>query len=567
MSTESKLSEYERVLLAANLIPKGITLLKLDPAVGVSSAPFASPKYIELMRQDPVLLRENGVASVTLHVHDADRALCDMQVVASSKQEIEGQHSDCRLTFRLGDSDGTGLSWMRQHTMTGVLPSGHVGWSCLVEPFDEEAGRIVETLNEDRTGRMLAGMASKAFDSCLWLDERIRIISDSSTIRKRVYGDSSRSLESLLPLDHHKLALRTYAKDRKQDSQRLMPALRLRMNLNKHLLTEVDMEVYPIQDKGYVVGIKSLAPRKESKKTEKPKLEMVQPPPNIYKPGPDPVGEAYRNLLRDLQYSLDHCESINGWLVPIRRITSPEVITDYLLMAIPHHMQGDFAEAADKADFQNCAQLLSFTVYGNANILRQSQWKQLTENSDLIHVVFRFFMNLVPKLADQPARQFSLLSIVHDAQKALLVKRLERECYISTVYRFAIVTLSTAASNPEYYSTDISMRWLRSVFVEALKTPMATEASDRKLLVVHWMCLIWAGAMHSINDEHRTQEAVAVLRRLEVEIDIYRRKFPLSIMSNELMAVCLSNLKTTAGRKERKKLEKKIQSLVNFWTA
>jgi len=568
MTTVSTLSEYEKVLLAAYMIPRGITMFKLDRESGLSSAPLATPRYLELLRQDPVLLRENGVTAVTQHVPDADREVCDMEVLASSERELLGEHVECAIAFRVRQPDGTS-PWMRQWTLTGQLSSGYVAWSCLVEPFDEQASRMIETLNEERCERMIATLCGKVFDCCLCTDERMRILSDSTNCRKSVYGDTSRSLkgaplESLVPLDQHKLALRSYIQSRKRCCMNLVAPLRLRMNLRKQMLMEVGIQVFPAQEGGYIVGIEILRQKETPKISSKQKTKLAvieQPKPRAAFTGPDVIAEVYRNVIRDLLNSVQLCERINGWLVPVRKPMTPEAITDYLLMAIPEHLQADFAEAADKADYQSCAQMLSFTGYGNANILSSARWKQLTDNSDLIHTVYRFFANLVPQLADQPARQFSLLSNLHDAQKALLSKRLDRECYTSTVYRFAIVILSAAARNPEYYSTDISIHWLRSVFVDALKLPIPEEEAGQKLLLVYWMCIIWAGAMHGMKTDKRTEEAIAVLKGLEGRLDNYLRKIPCSATANELMTLCLTNLKTSADRNERKRLAKKIDAL------
>lgn len=564
------LSEYEQVLLAAYQIPNGLTLFKVDPKTGLTTSPFTTPRYLELMHQDPELLRVNGVAAVTQHVHDCDRTLCDMYVIESSQRELVGEHIDCLIAYRVKQEGSEEYTWMRQWTISGILHDGYLTWSCMVEPFQEGVDRMVETLNEERSERMLAAFSNKVFHCALLTDERMRIISDSPDQRKRIYGDSSRSLkgaplESLIPLDQHKLALRTYFRERRENLSKVTPPFRLRMNLRRQMLSEVDIQVFPLADGHNVVGIDVVGQKNQPKTRPQPKAQsspVLEPPkPRITTSGPDIIGEVYRNVISDLQYSMQCCERINGWFVPVRKPKDPEVITDYLLMAIPEHVQADFAEAAQKADYKSCAQILSFTVYGNANILSQSRWKQLTDNTDLIHVVYRFFVNLVPHLADQPAKQFSLLSTLHDAQKALLFRRLDRESYTSTVYRFAIVIMSAAARNPQYYSTDISMNWLRPVFMDALKIPISDADSGHKLLVVYWLCILWAGAMHSMQGERRTQESIAVLRKLETELDNYLRQFPCSLIANELMGLCLSNLKTSVGKKERKRLEKKIETL------
>lgn len=123
---------------------------------------------------------------------------------------------------------------------------------------------------------------------------------------------------------------------------------------------------------------------------------------------------------------------------------------------------------------------------------------------------------------------------------------------------------SAAALNPEYYSTDIAMNWLRSVFVDALKVPIKEHKAGHKLLLVYWMCMLWAGAMHSMNAEKRVAEAIALLRKLESEIDKYLAHFKFSSFASDIMAVCVANLKISAHGTERKRLDKKIHSLSSF---
>jgi hypothetical protein len=540
----STLSRTESVLWTINLLPRGICLFRVDPLSGLSTGPLATPLYLELMNQDAELFRENGVVSGTRHVHDSDRILCDQYVIECMRRLHTQRVVNCVLACRIFTDR---YRWVRQWTINSTLPDGAVTYSCLSERFDEGASRIADSLNQERSYLMLASLAKKAFDVCVWTDERLN------------YGGGI-PLESLVPLDQHKLALRQYVKERREENQANLPSprIRLRMNMGKQLLVEVDFHAFPIKPVGFLVGIKrvdSQTPcgKAQARRSRKHRPSVVDT--RTLNVPSEIVGEVYRNVLSDLAFSLDSCETIRSWLVPVRKPTAPEAITDYLLMAIPEHVQGDFSEAAAKADFHCCSQLLAFTIYGNANILSPCRWRQLTANTDLIHVVLRFFMNMVPLLRHKPARQFNLLSLVHDAQKSILSKRLDRPCYISTVYRFAIGLLSEAALNPAYYSTETALRWLRSTFMEALTLPIDPEAGDRKMILVYWICLLWAGTMHEMN---RADEALALLRQTERELDKFRERYPFSSLGNRLMSVCLSNLKTSAGFKERRKIAKKL---------
>jgi hypothetical protein len=68
----------------------------------------------------------------------------------------------------------------------GVAGVGLISCACLIESFDEGADKLNETLNEERSERIIAAMANRLFDCCLWTDERMRIVNDNVECRKRI---------------------------------------------------------------------------------------------------------------------------------------------------------------------------------------------------------------------------------------------------------------------------------------------------------------------------------------------------------------------------------------------
>jgi hypothetical protein len=164
-------------------------------------------------------------------------------------------------------------------------------------------------------------------------------------------------VESLVPLDQHKIDLRTYVKSRNENIRKIAAPQRLRMNLKNQMLAQVDLQVFPMENDACIVGIELIREIRVVKPvlSEKPNVALSdQPKAKTIDMGHDIVCEVYRNVIRDLQNSIEFCERIIGWLLPVRKPMTP--------------VQADFAEAAQKTDYQSCAKKLSFTLYGYANI-------------------------------------------------------------------------------------------------------------------------------------------------------------------------------------------------------
>lgn len=556
------LEESEHVVCAAYLLPRGLGLFVIDPISGLSTGPFANPLHFDLLNHDPELFKSSGVQSVTRNAFQADRVLCDMNVLESMRRmTIEG--SECVLVVRIlvPQPGAKEYRWIRQWTPARWLPSESISLTCLAEKFEVGALRILETLKEDRSLLMLASLAMKAYDCCLLVDAKFRIISDSPEGRKWIYGDTNRSLvltplESMVPLDQNKLALRQHLKSNEKEP------IVIRVNRARKDLTEVKLVsiligkiTTPNQDLIPEEAVWLVGMAKIGSAEKKSKSSTLSSPPKRMEPSfqipllmstnrspPFPMmGEVYRDIFRDWKASIENPLVVNGWMVPIRRVASPEAISDFILMSLPHHLQTDFMSAANRGQFNHCAQLLSFTVFGNANIMSLRSLK-LTDNTDLIHCVFRFFLNMVPRMHAEPGRQFSLLYSLNESRKQLLSHRLDAGCFTSMTFRFMLALLSTAIVHPDYYSTQFGLKWLRTCFKEVFELLMGTrQTKSSYLLVVQWICLLWAGTMRAMADQ--TEEADAVLHRLKRDVEQFLEIHPMSIIANQQLMVILWNLK------------------------
>ena len=565
---------FEDVMLAAYMFPKGLGLFMIDPVSGRSTGPFSTPLYREIMNQDFNLFRARGVESITQNVVTADRTLCDIYVI----EAIKHQPVDCVLICRILRPNSSQYRWVRQWTLPGMLPNRIVTLSACCDLFETQAERILSTLVEQTSSLMLACVAQKSFDCCLWADERMRILSDTVKCRKWLYGDPNRSLlksplESFIPLDQNKLALREYVKSRSGNGPLEAKPIRLRMNIANRPLVETDVFVFPFvtgtKPIRYIVALR-LVEILTSSLIRAPRISAAaiqhhEPPPVAADNG---VGEIYRGILRDWNEAINDCERIRNWIIPVERMSGFESMSDFLLMALPPHIQGDFREAAERGDYHSCCQMLSFTIYGDANIM--SPQGARSTNTDLLHCTFKFLLSFVPKLRSDPARQFSLLSLLQDCQRHVLIRRLDSQLYTSTVYRFALVLLSTAVSNPNYYSREIALKWIRSTFADTLNLPVndIQPNLDRKLLIVYWICLLWAGAMYSMNNQRKTQEAVAVLKTVVSELTSFRKRIPMSPLVNQILFVALRNLTksedTVISKTEKRKYLSQLENDVIY---
>ena len=262
-----------------------------------------------------------------------------------------------------------------------------------------------------------------------------------------------------------------------------------------------------------------------------------------------PLRAHLRSIYRDLARSmttLNRQSSSGGetsldWLIPFHQIASPEVKREELIRTLPNNLQPDFMEAANKGDFPNCAQLLAYSLEGNANILSTSPAREgrLVHDSDLIMCAYRFFISLLP-LITSATRQFALLNALSDSRRLIIKRRMDPGSRVIILYQFALALITAAIRSPENFATESSVKWLRGTFSDALKAPdIPGEDPSRKLVVVYWICLLWGCLMNKIG---RIEEAVAVLERAEDDLEQYCSRHPYSTMGRELQCMILHNL-------------------------
>jgi hypothetical protein len=213
-----------------------------------------------------------------------------------------------------------------------------------------------------------------------------------------------------------------------------------------------------------------------------------------------------------------------------------ESVTNELVLALPNYLQSEFLQSASVLDFQHCAQLLSFTVYGDCNIFGHP--RQFTSNVDLIQCVYRFFINMVPEMHADGLKQRQLLLALCESKKSLIAQNVSRPLRVLLNLRFALMILSTANQNAHLYVDSLPL--LRAAFVEALEAPAVPEIDDgKKLPVIYWVCLLWASLMEKMG---RTQEAAAVLTGTLEELTAYSTGHPGCRMTRQQLFICVSHL-------------------------
>ena len=549
---------YQEVMLAACMFPKGLGAFVMDPITGLSTGPFSTRRFRDIMNQDPTLFKDRGIESITQNVLDADREMCDKYVLEAIRQRLVedgNRRIDCVLVCRILKPLSTEYRWVRQWTLPGILPDDRVVLSGCNEIFDHQARCILESLAEERSLKMLSALSQMAYDCCLWTDERLRILSDTRNCRKWILGNSTRSLintplESFLPFDHNKLALRQYFK---AVALTCLSPIRLRMNVKNRTLVEVDIWAFKVDNK-YIVGLNSVdtgdhqpvervvAPRLVKKNVTIPFDVPSRIIDNFHESSQAAViSDMYRGLISSLAASLDACCQVGSWEVPAIRTcssTESEANFDCVVGSLPPQIQKDFLDASERLDYHSCCQMLSFTVCGDANILASSATSisRLTDNSDLLNCVFAFLTDMVPRLNTEPNRQDILLNSLQDG-----LKRLDHDSYIPAAYRFAIVLLSTASVNPP---DPVRLLWLRSTFINTLALPIGPNR-DSQLLVSYWVCFLWASAMHAVGTERRIEEALAVLENIINEIEGFETRYPFSSVATRLGLLAHKNLNSS----------------------
>ena len=600
----------ETISVATELSPQPISLIRLDPNSGKSEGVFATSSYCETYGMSKAVFEEHGIPALTARALPEDRKLCDIYVPACVRLMRENVQV-MRVLTKAGI-----YRWYRQSSMVTLGPEGKIFGTCLVDDFDDTAHVILKSLTENRSAMMLMSMGQTVFDFCACLDRKMRVLILSDNAKHWLLTDPGKQaagapFETFISLDHHKLNFRTFLESRLKEPHTMVGAspCKIRMNLVGNRLVEVSVLVMPLQSKDLVLchslsapgasGISSLAAKlllpaeietcfymgctlvdrsvlkkstrrkqrgtsSSSEQRDNGNQQVTESSPASSHQGWSVVFSLFWVLMRDLHYSLSLVRSPDAhkWWTPLYRVSYPELEKEELVRLLPNNLQSEFMEAADRADFNTCSQLLSYSVEGNANILSpgMSRAGQLVSSRDLIRCAFRFFLSLVPLLGKQPARQFALLSEIDDSRKLFISRRLDQTENILLLYHFCLVLISTAHQSREYFSTDRCVQWLRSTFSEVLTAPEIEHIHPgSKLATAYWTCILWGSLMHAMG---RDEEALATLTQTVNDMDIYCVQHPFVPSVRELQCLALQNLYISASQNSdydlRKTLKKQL---------
>ena len=601
------------IATASELCPHPFSLIRLDPVTGQTHGMYASNAYCEVYGMSHELFMRLGVRALTARALPEDRKLSDIYVPACIKVMQESV-----IIMRVLTKTNV-YRWFKQWASVTLAPDGQsVYGTCQVEDFDETAKLILRSMKENRAAMMLMSLGQTVFDFCACLDRKMRILILSDKAKNWLLRDPEKlatgaPFESFISLDQHKLNFRNFLEARLKEAHTMVGVwpCKVRMNLINNRLAEVSVVVMPLQSKDLVLchslsatGISSPATRrllipaevetcfymgctlvdrsalKKSLIAKKPKTSSSSSsltPKEAIESSSSPnkgkflsiVTSLFWVLMRDLSYSLSLVSKPSDgfdWYTPVFRFSYPEVELEELTRLLPNNLQSEFVQAANRADFSSCSQLLSYSMEGNANILSpgssgSSRGGQLVINKDIVRCAFRFFLSFVPKLSHLPARQFALLSELDDSRKFLIARRLDRSENILLLYHFTLVLISTAHQSVQYFSTDRCVQWLRNTFSEFLTAPEIEHVHPgSKLATAYWTCVLWASLMHAMG---RNDEAVATLTQTTSDMDIYFVQHPFVACVRELQCIALKNLCTFASERSQIDLLVKYKQQLN----
>lgn len=528
--------------MATDDLPRGLSLIRLDLESALTTGVFGNQLYCDMFHITQEQLMAQGLVAITTNGLYEDYHLFDIVV-----PEYIKQWSDTVVVFRVVAGDR--VAWIRQLThFTWAGGSSIVGASVL-ENFAAGADAIARSLKGSRSEFMLSAITQSVFPIAVWVDAKLRITAASPATASLLAPSrdtvTGLPLELFVSLDQHKLKLRSFLRTRRDQNAPLV--CRLRMNIGDRNLVQVD--VFPFSMNGAtIIGINpvdpiiSLAKRRKRRSARAP-ATAGGPAERADEPSTAVINETFRWLFRDWFEAMTAGWAAVGpadWRVPTRIIAYQESVTNELILALPNYLQSEFLSASAAANYQLCAQLLSYTVYGDVNILGHP--KQLTANLDLVQCVYRFFINMVSALSGDVKRQHALLMALSESRKTLIVKKLTKPLCIMLNLGFALTLLSAANKNPANFSD--SLPWLRAAFADALETPPLPQIDEgRKLPVMYWLCILWASFMHAIG---RAEEARGLLSGTLEELEAYTARHPRCLMTAQQLDLVRYNLAITA---------------------
>lgn len=411
--------ELETVSFLAESCPLGVGLIRARFTTGETSGPYCTRRFADMFRVTQSDIERRGILALSSHAVFADQAICDPIIMEAIKRR------DPYGVVVMRISDGSSEShWIREQVFHSFSRDGLTGYGAgLVEDFDGGAKAIIERLRRYRSNLMLESFSLSVFDCCLFLDERLRIAWDTPAVRACCFNDTSRPImgtpfELFIALDHSKLKFRSYLSSVESSRPTPTRSERLKMNLGgKHM---VDVEVFAAaiksgygssdssgSDRGSTAGLSFMSSQGSSKsvgrrafliglrcltrKARPVPLNQQSPIPATLSVPPrrresflsdSDIAKArnqrgvathamFRWLLRDLSVSIQQMPLVQNfeWLVPTHIISFQAEVQEDLVRALPNNLQSELMESVISADYNNCAQLLSYAVEGNANIL------------------------------------------------------------------------------------------------------------------------------------------------------------------------------------------------------
>ena len=583
--------ELQTVSFLAESCPLGVGLIRARFTSGETSGPYCTQRFAELFRVTKADIERRGILALSSNAQLADQTVFDPLII----EAIKKRDPYCMVVMRISDGESQS-HWIREQVFQSFAGDGVTGYGAgLVENFDQGAKAIIDRLRRYRSNLMLESFSLSVFDCCLFLDERLRIAWDTPAVRACCFNDTSRPImgtpfELFIALDHSKLKFRSYLSS--VESSKPIPSRseRLKMNLGRKHMVDVEVFAAAIKsgygssdsggsDRGSTAGLSFISSQGSSKSVGRRAfliglrfLTRKARPVPLHQQSSSPAtlsvpprrresflsdsekaqarnqrGIAthamFRWLLRDLSVSIKEMPLMQNfeWLIPTHIVSFQDEVREDLVRALPNNLQSEFMESVIGADYNNCAQLLSYAVEGNANILSAYSPRSggIIDDPDLIHCAFRLFISLLPRMTSF-AKIYALLCSLNDSRRAIVRRRLDVAGSVFLLYEFALAILSTGIRSPEIFSNETALNWLREVFTEALRAPDVEYIDPgRKLIAVYWICILWGCLMQILG---RPDEAIGTLKNLQQDIHQYCERHPGATMARELQCVTLYNI-------------------------
>jgi len=242
----------------------------------------------------------------------------------------------------------------------------------------------------------------------------------------------------------------------------------------------------------------------------------------------------------DLVYDdeVEACDSIDyEWLNPLYDVCDLQIIEEEVVRSLPNKLQSDFLRASREGNYSYCSQILSYCIEGSADILNETSSGKLTEDQDVLHCTFRFFVGMVNRL--DPDRGMNLLVLIGKG-----IPRLFRYLKLAGIevlkFEFTLALISIAIKHPYVMKSESQLEWLRRSFTEVLKSNKKQSIDkSRSLPVSYYVCVLWAGLMNKLD---RKGEARALLENVADDIETYCKRHPEGMVTRQVQGCILHNL-------------------------